>query len=53
MRVVANRYSQKAALLSDVLQQEAAVAQADADYRKALAAFWSARANFDYALGRN
>ena len=53
MRVVTNRYGQKAALLSDVLQQEAAVAQADSDYRKALAAFWSARANFDYALGRN
>jgi outer membrane protein len=53
MRVVTNRYGQKATLLSDVLQQEAAVAQADADYQKALAAFWSARASFDYALGRN
>ena len=53
MRVVANRYGQKAALLSDILQQEAAVAQADADYQKALAAFWSAKASFDYALGRN
>ena len=53
MRVVTNRYGQKAALLSDVLQQEAAVAQVDADYRKALAAFWSAKASFDYALGRN
>jgi outer membrane protein len=53
MRVVTNRYSQKAALLSDVLQQEAATAQADGDYQKALAAFWSAKASFDYALGRN
>jgi outer membrane protein len=53
MRVVTNRYGQKAALLSDVLQQEATVAQADADYRKALAAFWSAKASFDFALGRN
>jgi outer membrane protein TolC len=53
MRVVTNRYGQKAALLSDILQQEAAVAQADADYQKALAAFWSAKASFDYALGRN
>lgn len=53
MRVVTNRYGQKAALLSDVSQQEAAVAQADADYQKALAAFWSAKAGFDYALGRN
>jgi outer membrane protein TolC len=52
MRVVTNRYSQKAALLSEVLQQESTVAQADADYQKALAAFWSAKASFDYALGR-
>jgi len=53
MRVVTNRYGQKAALLSDILQQEAAIAQADADYQKALAAFWTAKAGFDYALGRN
>ncbi len=53
MRVVTNQYSQKAALLSDVLQQEAAVVQADSDYQKALAGFWSAKASFDYALGRN
>jgi outer membrane protein len=53
MRVVTNRHGQKAALLSDVLQQEAAVVQADADHQKALAAFWSAKASFDYALGRN
>jgi len=52
LRVVTNRYGQKAALLSDVLQQEASVAQADADYRKALAAFWKAKADFDRALGR-
>jgi outer membrane protein len=53
MRVVTDLYGQKAALLSDILQQEAAVAQADSDYQKALAAFWSAKASFDYALGRN
>jgi outer membrane protein len=53
MRVMTNQYGQKAALLSDVLQQEAAVVQADADYQKALAGFWSAKASFDYALGRN
>ncbi len=53
MRVVTDRYGQKSALLSDVLQQEAAVAQADSDYQKSLAAFWSAKASFEYALGRN
>ena len=39
MRVVANRYAQKAALLSDVLQQRASGAQADAGFQEALAAF--------------
>jgi outer membrane protein TolC len=52
-RVFTNRYAQKAVLLSDVLQQEAAVAQADTDYQKALSAFWDAKASFDYALGRD
>lgn len=52
LRVVTNRYGQKAALLADVLQQEASVAQADSEYQKALAAFWDAKANFDRALGR-
>ena len=51
-RVVSNRYVQKAVLLSDVLQQEAAVSQADTEYRKALAGFWDAKASFDYALGK-
>lgn len=52
LRVVTNRYGQKAALLSDVLQQEGTVSQADSDYRKAVAAFWKAKASFDLALGR-
>ena len=52
MRVVTNRYGQKAALLSDVLQQEAALAQANAEHEKALASFWSSKAAFDSALGR-
>ena len=52
LRVVTNRYGQKAALLSDVLQQEASLARADTDYRQALAAFWKAKASFDRALGK-
>jgi outer membrane protein TolC len=47
-----NRYQEKAVLLSDVLQEEGAMVQADSDYRDALAAFWKAKANFDRALGR-
>lgn len=52
LRVVTNRYGQKAALLSDVLQQEGTVSAADSDYQKAVAAFWRAKASFDRALGR-
>ena len=53
LRVVTNRYSQKAALLSEVLQEDAAVAQVEADFQKALADFWSAKASFEHALGRD
>ena len=52
LRVMTNRYAEKAALLSDVLQQESAVVEADSDYQKALASFWTAKASFDRALGR-
>jgi outer membrane protein TolC len=52
LRVISNRYGQKAALLSEVLQQESSVAQADSDYQNALASFWKAKADFDRALGK-
>ena len=51
LRIVMNRYELKAALLSDVLAQQASLAQADNDYQQAIANFWSARADFDRALG--
>ncbi|MGB2626885.1 MAG: TolC family protein [Candidatus Acidiferrum sp.] len=46
-----NRYNQKAALLSDLSQQQAAVLQVEAQYQQALAGFWTARANFEKAIG--
>ena len=52
LREAANRYQEKAVLLSDFLQQEQSVVQADSDYQSALAAFWKAKADFDRALGR-
>ena len=52
LRVVVNRYEQKAALLFVVLQQEAAVSAASSDYENAVAAFWRAKASFDRSLGR-
>jgi outer membrane protein TolC len=48
---VTNRYNQQAALLSDLLQQQAAVSQAEAQYQQAVAGFWTARAEFDKATG--
>ena len=53
LRVMMNQYQQKAALLADLLQQQAAVAQADNQYQQALAGFWTAKAGFDRALGKD
>jgi outer membrane protein len=51
LRVVSNRYSEKAALLNDVLESESALAQANHQYRQSLANFWTAKAEFEKALG--
>jgi outer membrane protein TolC len=51
LRVVMNQYRQKAALLKDLLQQQAAVANAGAQYRAALLSFWTAKADMEKALG--
>jgi len=51
LREVTNRYNQQAALLSDLLQQQATVSQAEAQYQQALAGFWTARAEFERAIG--
>jgi outer membrane protein TolC len=53
LREVIDRYAQQSALLSDLLQQQAAVSQADAQYQHALADFWTARAAFERAIGAN
>ena len=53
LRVMMNQYQQKAALLADVLQQQSLVAQADNQYQQALAGFWTAKADFDRALGKD
>jgi len=51
LRVISNRYSQNAVLLDDVLQAQAALAQSSHQYRQALATFWTARADFERAVG--
>lgn len=52
LRETMNRYVEKAVLLSEALQQQGAVVQADSEYQSALASFWKAKAEFDRALGR-
>ena len=51
MREVASQYQQQTALLRDALQQQAAVEAANSSYSQALANFWTAKANFQKALG--
>jgi outer membrane protein TolC len=41
----------KAALLSDVLQTQATLADADYQYQQALLAYWTARADYEKAIG--
>jgi outer membrane protein TolC len=51
LRVVTNQFGQRAALLKDVLAAQAAVAQANDQYRQAALSVWEARAGLDKALG--
>jgi outer membrane protein TolC len=53
LREVNYKYEQKTALLRDVLQQQAAVEKANSDYNEAIASFWTAKANFQKALGED
>jgi outer membrane protein TolC len=51
LREVNDQFRQSSVLLREVLQQQAAVANADHDYDQALLAFWTAKAEFEKALG--
>jgi outer membrane protein TolC len=53
LRITKNRYAQKAVLLKDVLQAQSDLADAEAQYSQALSGFWSARADFDKAIGKD
>jgi outer membrane protein TolC len=44
-------YEQHSIVVTDVLQQQSAVSQANSQYQEALATFWTARASFEQALG--
>jgi outer membrane protein len=53
LQEVTDKYGQKTALLRDVLEQQAKVQQANSDYNEAIATFWTAKANFDKAIGED
>jgi outer membrane protein len=51
LRVKTAQYQVQAALLPDVLQMRAELADRDDRYQQALLAFWTARADFEQAIG--
>jgi outer membrane protein TolC len=53
LRVTTNQYQVQAALLPDVLKLRAEVAGAADDYQQALMAFWTAKADFEQAVGED
>jgi outer membrane protein TolC len=51
LRVSTNKYAQEVALYKDVLQSQAGLAEARDRYQQALLTFWTARADFEKAVG--
>jgi outer membrane protein TolC len=51
LRVVASRHQQDASLLKDVLEAQAAMSAAQAKHDRALLTFWTAKADFQKAIG--
>lgn len=51
LRVNTNRYKVSAAILSDVLQSQASLAEANNQYQQALLGYWTAKAQFEKAIG--
>jgi outer membrane protein len=51
LRTTKNQYVEKTLLLKDVLEAEAARADANRQYQNALLGLWTAKANFEKALG--
>jgi outer membrane protein len=51
LRVATDRYKVEATLLKDLLEAQTAMARAAQVYQQALGTFWTARADFDQAVG--
>jgi outer membrane protein len=53
LRVITSNYKFQAVLLSDVLQSQALLSESDHQYQQALLSFWTAKAEFEKALGED
>ena len=53
LQVVLEQYKEKAALLSTLQTEQSNMAQTSAQYQQALSNFWTARAEFEKALGED
>ena len=53
VQLVSYKYRLDAVLLKDVLQAQTVLANSDYDYQKALLAFWTAKADFEKAIGED
>jgi outer membrane protein TolC len=53
LRVNTNKYKLTAAYLSDVLQSQSTLAEANYQYQRALLGYWTAQAEFEKALGED
>lgn len=53
VQMVAYKYRLDAVLLKDVLQAQTTLANSDYDYQKALLTFWTAKADFEKAIGED
>jgi outer membrane protein len=51
LRINTNKYKLTAALFSEVLQSQAALAEANHHYQQALLGYWTAKAEFEKSLG--
>lgn len=53
LRVVQEKFKLQALLMKDVLQAQAGQEQASSSYRQALASYWTAKADFERAIGED
>lgn len=53
VQMVTYKYRLDAVLLKDVLQAQTVLTNSDYDYQKALLTFWTAKADFEKAIGEN